>query len=100
MNRLFLATSFSLAACGGGEQPAPEAQASTLPDQTIRVYMGCCGTQAVEDALLSAWHQYVTLNAHVDTPVQVQGPDPLLAAQLAARLRGAGFAPVLLVGQP
>ena len=97
MNRLFLATLFSLAACGGGEQPAPEAQASTLPDQTIRVYMGCCGTQAVEDALLSAWHQYVTLNAHVDTPVQVQGPDSLLAAQLAARLRDVGFAPVLLM---
>ena len=67
MNRLFLATLFSLAACGGGEQPAPEAQASTLPDQTIRVYMGCCGTQAVEDALLSAWHQYVTLTARAET---------------------------------
>ena len=97
MNRLFLATLFSLAACGGGEQPAPEAQASTLPDPTIRVHMGCCGMQAVEDAQLSVWHQYVTLNAHVDTPVQVQGPDSLLAAQLAARLRDVGFAPVLLM---
>ncbi len=100
MNRLFLITLFSLVACGGSAPPTLETQASTQPDQTIHVHMGCCGTQAVEDAMLSAWYQYITLNAHTDTPVQVQGADPLLAAQLASRLRGEGFAPVLFVSAP
>ncbi|MBS0599470.1 MAG: hypothetical protein KGM60_06420 [Comamonadaceae bacterium] len=80
---------------------ATEAQAgaheNALPGRTISVRAGCCGEQGLRDAMLSAWEQYVRLDAPSDTPVLVRGSDPQQAAHLVDRLTGAGFAPVFLV---
>lgn len=81
-----------------------EAQAraheQALPGKVISVLAGCCGEQAMNEAMVSAWDQYVTYDAPSDMPVLVRGSDLQRAARLADRLTDAGFAPVFLVGVP
>lgn len=83
---------------------ATDAQAhrheQALPGQVISVLAQCCGEQGLSQAMLSAWEQYLSLDAASDTPVLVRGGDLQQAARLADRLTDAGFAPVFLVSVP
>ena len=96
---------------------ATEAQAlaleHALPGQVISVRARCCGEPGLDEAMLSAWHQYVAYDAPADIPVLVRGDDRQnatrlsdrlddlqRAARLTDRLSGAGFAPVFLVSVP
>lgn len=83
---------------------ATEAQAlaheNGLPGKVIRVHVGCCGAQGMQDAMLATWYQYVAYDAPSDMPVLVRGDDLQRAARLADRLSDAGFAPVFLVSVP
>lgn len=83
---------------------ATEAQARsherTLPGRVISVRVDCCSEQGIENAVRDAWYQYVIYDAPKDMPVLVRGQDLRLAARVADRLGGAGFAPVFLVTVP
>jgi hypothetical protein len=78
-------------------QQADQLQAA-LPDETISVDAGCCGTEAADIAVLMVWGEQAARNLDRAAPVLVRGADQRLAATVARRLADAGMSRVWVVG--
>lgn len=70
-----------------------------MGSDAIEISVGCCGSEAVDFAVISAWVSQVASNLPHTTPVLVRGADLRLAAAAANRIASGGLANVWLVTQ-
>jgi len=80
---------------------ASEAQAlaleNTLRGDVVQVLVGCCGAEAADMAVLTAYGVQAAMNLPDSAPFFVRGSDQRLAASVADRLAEAGMPRVFLV---
>ncbi|MFT3818402.1 MAG: hypothetical protein QM750_12335 [Rubrivivax sp.] len=71
--------------------------ADALRDDALQIEVGCCGADAVEQAVGIAWGLQAAHDLPPQTPVLVRGDDLRLAAAAANRLADGGLTHVWLV---
>jgi hypothetical protein len=73
--------------------------AQALGDDALRIEVGCCRLDAVDEAVGITWGLQAARSLPADTPVLIHGLDLRLAAATANRLTNGGLTHVWLVTQ-